>query len=227
MTAVFFIEVIWLIVYLSLLNTLSFWFYIAVAFIIFVVGLIIWDRQGVKEAAEEMEICRKYGCNATKEKIQEIQRDPKRRNQKRGRGPGNGNLTPDSCEICGAGVKDDGSAFFWNTTHLCYACEQRFQEAVEQNQIPYIPGYSDDETYGVSNNKALWIKQQITALDLMDGVINEQTAKAEIQASLNQARQWAEEQKRSNLMWERRQREIRRDNEEKRRLNDEVQRLLN
>lgn len=228
MAVIVIIEIVWLLIYLT--QKLPFILYIVLAIVILVAGLFIWDLWLKKEHAKkqaEQQIILTYGSHLTDAEICERKKDPRYRNQKRGRGPRNCNLDPESCEVCGSLVKKPANDhFFWQTKHLCCACEQRYKEAQGKGIIPHIAGYTDNKEHGESNQRELWVKQQIAALDLRDGVIDEDTARAEVSAAEEAGKQWAAEQETMRER-ERQQTATRRDEEEKSHLNEDVQRLLN
>lgn len=200
------------------------------AVVILIGGLIIWDRllkRSGRLEAQETEERRTWGSHLTKEEIAERKTDPKYRNQKRGRGPGNWGIDPESCEICGAGVRRDvTSPYYWSKC-LCHDCEQRYQRALKNNETPHIPGYTDDKKSGEGNMRDLWTKLQIIAIDLQDGVIDEKTARAEVTAAMDEGRRWAKQQQMMKVRERQQQEERRRDCERNSHLNEEVQRLLN
>ncbi|WP_251390925.1 hypothetical protein [Mediterraneibacter agrestimuris] len=225
-TAVIVLEVVWFIMYLNTFSNIPFVLYMTVAIAIFIVGIVIWHFWSIKTVAEEKQCIKKYGRVLAKETVEKIEKDPRRRNQKRGRGPYNGRLDPESCVICGSGVRDDGTPQFWSAEHFCHDCEQRYQKALANDEIPYIAGYTDDEEYGDDNKVSLWEAMQITAIDLLDGVIDEKTARAEVASVLEKGRQWAVQRKTAKAVEKCRRQDFSLDRESKSHLNDEMQRLL-
>lgn len=226
MEMLFALEVIWL----GVSHYIPFIPYKAGAIAILIAWLVLWILEQKEEKARqkaEDEERRTWGSHLTKEEIAERKKDPQFRNQKRGRGPGNWGVDPESCEICGAGVRRDvTSSYYWSKC-LCHDCEQRYQRALKNNETPHIPGYTDDERSGEGNMRDLWTKLQIIAIDLQDGVIDEQTARAEVAAAMDEGKRWAEQQRVMKVRERQQQEERRRDYERNSHLNEEVQRLLN
>lgn len=187
----------------------------------------IKEHQDDKKRKEtEQQNLRIYGTTSEK-KVAEYKANPRYRNQKRGRGPRNGNLDPTSCEVCGSRVYGSTiDPFFNSTSHLCDRCKQRYEEALKTDQIPYIAGYTDDKVYGGYHKRQVWVKQQIAALDLRDGVINEATARAEIAAAVEEGRQWARQQAAMREREKRDRQNGERQLERMSHLNEDVQRLM-
>lgn len=230
MAIIIFVEIIWLLAYLlHLVDAVSLTVYIVGAIVIFAVGLCIWNyclkRREVRKKIKEKDLL-EYGYVVTDEQIRQLRNDPYRRNQKRGRGPRSGKLDQASCEICGAYTGNEKATSIFHSNYLCDNCEQRYLKAQKNGQIPYITGYTDDKINGKCNSRKLWVVLQITAIDLMDGVIDEQMAKSEIETALEKGRQWARQQRTAQATEKQRQQDTDFDQEQKEYLNDEVQRLL-